>query len=105
MGRVQDSHGIFLLFGCEPLLPLDQLIGVHDKTEVTHQKYAEEWKRHMEEAHKVAGLKLGKRKKMDRERLAKKPYFVITLKIQFLLHNLSEKHANKVVRWSLEAYY
>ena len=65
----------FLLFGREPVLPIDVLLGIDEDSPVSqksYQQYAEKWKKQMEEAYNIARSKTKKRRAEDEVRWNKK---------------------------------
>ena len=58
----------YLLFGREPVFPLDLILGLDSQAQVTHSKYVKDWKFKMEEAHIIAKEKSVTRKNQDRKR-------------------------------------
>ena len=67
-----DSTGFsphFLLFGREPILPLDLMLGIEQESKPTNYvKFVENWKLQMQEAYKIAKEKAGLRKSADEKR-------------------------------------
>ena len=65
----------FLLFGREPILPIDLLIGLDEDspiTQKTYQQFANKWKSQMEDAYRIAREKTKQRRKEDQERWNRK---------------------------------
>ena len=63
----------YLLFGREPSLFLDRLIGAEPIVEKkTHEKYINEWKDQMQEAYEIAFQRAAKKKTTDRRRQLRK---------------------------------
>ena len=65
----------FLLFGREPILPIDLLLGIDEDAPIaqkSYQQFAARWKSQMEEAYRIAREKTKQRRKEDRERWSRK---------------------------------
>ena len=60
----------YLLFGREPSLPIDVIIGIETDTKgrKSYQKYVADWKRQMKEAYKIVMKNSESRKKVDQKR-------------------------------------
>ena len=72
---VHDSTGFsphFLMFGREPKLPIDLILGEESSDPVSHTEFARKWERQMKEAYSLAQEKSGVRKNKDKERRMRK---------------------------------
>ena len=83
----------YLLFGREPRLPVDVLLGKReDKAEFDHNKYAQSWKQQMTEAYKIAKEKSQNRKIIDKKRWDAKPLLSrLEVGDRVLVRNVREK--------------
>ena len=59
----------YLMFGREPILPLDLVLGINNQQRFESQhEFAKRWKQEMQEAYQIATEKSKKRKAADEER-------------------------------------
>ena len=72
---VHDSTGFsphFLMFGREPKIPIDLILGEEAVDPVSHTEFAKKWEMQMKEAYSLAQQKSGARKNKDKERRMRK---------------------------------
>ncbi|XP_066934618.1 uncharacterized protein [Clytia hemisphaerica] len=98
----------FLLFGREPSIFLDRLIGKEPKTErKTYDQYINDWKDQMQEAYEIAFERASKKKANDTRRQAEKPCLAPLLPgDRVLLKNVKERGGPGKLRshWERRVY-
>lgn len=99
-----DSTGYsphFLMFGREPILPIDIILGIEDATQpVTRTQFAAKWKSQMNEAYEIAGTKSDKRKAANEKRWLESKLIASVLKPgdRVLVKNVREKDGPGKIR-------
>ena len=98
----------FLMFGREPSIFLDRLIGKESQTErKTHDKYVNDWKNQMQEAYEIAFQRASKKKAADRRRQLEKPCLTpLQRGDRVLLKNVKERGGPGKLRsyWERRVY-
>ena len=98
----------FLMFGREPSIFLDRLIGKEPKTErKTYDQYVNDWRDQMQEAYEIAFERASKKKAADRRRQLEKPCLNPLLPgDRVLLKNVKERGGPGKLRsfWERKVY-
>ena len=98
----------YLLFGREPKLPIDTILGTGRNDEiVTHSQYAKTWRDQMTEAYRIAADRVAKRKEADQRRWSENPMLTsLRPGDRVLIKNVGERGGPGKLRshWEQQVY-